>query len=132
MTEKIVKTLNIPKVSILDEKNWKKSTYKMPSIEYWLQRIHDAKFVVTDSFHGTVFCILFNVPFIVYNNQGRGSDRFLTLLGHFGLEDRLVSDISNINNLICSDIMWEEINLKIKLKQEESLDYIYSTLTRKH
>ena len=102
----------------------------MPSIEYWLQRIHDAKFIVTDSFHGTVLCILFNVPFIVYNNQGRGSDRFLTLLGHFGLEDRLVSDVSNINNLIRSVIKWEEINLKIKLKQEESLDYIYSTLTR--
>ena len=102
----------------------------MPSIEYWLQRIHDAKFIVTDSFHGTVFCILFNVPFIVYNNQGRGSDRFLTLLGHFGLEDRLVSDVSNIDKLMKSDILWEEINLKIKPKQEESLDYIYSTLTR--
>lgn len=130
LTEKIVKTLNLPKVSILHEKKWKKSTYRMPSIEYWLSRIHDAKFVVTDSFHGTVFCILFNVPFIVYNNKGRGSDRFLTLLGHFGLEDRLVSDVSNIDKLMKSDILWEEINLKIKLKQEESLDYIYSTLTR--
>ena len=99
----------------------------MPSIEYWLQRIHDAKFVVTDSFHGTVFCILFNVPFIVYNNQGRGSDRFLTLLGHFGLEDRLVSDISKINNLIRSDIMWEEINLKIDVKKKESKSYLHSS-----
>ena len=128
LTETIVKTLNIPKVSILDEKNWKKSTYKMPSIEYWLQRIHDAKFVVTDSFHGTVFCILFNVPFIVYNNQGRGSDRFLTLLGHFGLEDRLVSDVSNIDKLMKSDILWEDTNLKIQNKKKESLSYLYSSI----
>ena len=128
LTETIVKILNIPKVSILDEKNWKKSTYKMPSIEYWLQRIHDAKFVVTDSFHGTVFCILFNVPFIVYNNQGRGSDRFLTLLGHFGLEDRLVSDVSNIDKLMKSDILWEDTNLKIQNQKKESLSCLYSSI----
>lgn len=72
-----------------------------PSVEQWLRGFYDAEFVVTDSFHACVFSILFNKPFLVVGNQKRGLSRFISLLGMFGLEDRLIPDI-NINNVLFS------------------------------
>lgn len=67
-----------------------------PPVEQWLRGFYDAEFVVTDSFHACVFSILFNKPFLVVGNQKRGLSRFVSLLGMFGLEDRLVTDINNV------------------------------------
>lgn len=61
------------------------------SVERWLQAIRDAEAIITDSFHGCVFSIIFNKPFIVFGNQGRGMSRFESLLKMTGLTDRLVS-----------------------------------------
>ena len=61
-----------------------------PPMEQWLRGFMDAKFVVTDSFHGCVFSIIFNKPFIVIGNAERGLSRFTSLLYSLGLEDRLI------------------------------------------
>ena len=50
----------------------------------------DAEMVVVDSFHGAVFSIIFNKPFWVIGNSKRGNARFESLLGMFGLEDRMI------------------------------------------
>ena len=52
----------------------------MPPVEQWLRSFMDAKYVITDSFHGTVFSILFEKPCIVIQNASRGNDRFQSLL----------------------------------------------------
>ncbi len=80
--------------SILLPKNreiWlsKPRRWKLPSVTQWLQNIDNAKFVVTDSFHCAVFCILFHKPFLVILNRSTGkgmNERFATLLGKTGLE----------------------------------------------
>lgn len=60
-----------------------------PPVEKWLRAFMDAKFIITDSFHGTVFSILFNKPFVVLGNQKRGLARFESLLDMCGLHNRL-------------------------------------------
>ena len=60
------------------------STVVMPPVEQWLRSFMDAKYVITDSFHGTVFSILFEKPCIVIQNASRGNDRFQSLLKVFG------------------------------------------------
>lgn len=40
----------------------------------------DASFVVTDSFHGTVFSVIFGKPFRSVVNETRGGARFADLL----------------------------------------------------
>ena len=52
----------------------------MPPVEQWLRSFMDAEYVITDSFHGTVFSILFEKPCIVIQNSSRGNDRFSSLL----------------------------------------------------
>ena len=61
-----------------------------PPVSAWLRGFRDAAFVVTDSFHGCVFSILFNRPFVAIGNASRGLSRFHSLLKTFGLESRLV------------------------------------------
>lgn len=65
-----------------------------PPVEQWLRSFLEAEYVITDSFHATVFAILFNKPFLVWANPGRGATRIRSLLDGFGLEDCLISESS--------------------------------------
>lgn len=69
----------------------------VPPVEQWLKSFDDAKMVVTDSFHGVVFSIIFNKPFWVVFNNSRGAARFTSLLKQFNLEHRIVDSLSSIN-----------------------------------
>lgn len=63
----------------------------MPApIANWLAEFRDAGFVLTDSFHGMAFSIIFRRPFVALVNGKRGADRFVSLARQLGLEDRLV------------------------------------------
>lgn len=104
---------------IIDPERWKRSDYLMPSIEDWLAGIRDAEYVVTDSFHGTVFSIIFNKPFVVYVNNDRGSDRFLTLLEYFNFVD-----VTNI----CGKINWNSVNEMLREQRVNSLDFLRSAI----
>ena len=50
-----------------------------PSVSNWLNAIKTCKFLITDSFHGVCFAIIFNKPFVCIKNQDRGGARFDTL-----------------------------------------------------
>lgn len=63
-----------------------------PPIEKWLRAFYDARFIVTDSFHGCVFSIIFNKPFVVVGNGKRGMARFESLLGEFNQQFRMLQD----------------------------------------
>ena len=56
-----------------------------------MKTVENADYVVTDSFHGCVFSIIFGKEFVAYANRDRGMARFISLLRTFGLEDRLVT-----------------------------------------
>lgn len=65
---------------------------KIYSIKEWVSHISKANFVVTDSFHGMLFSIIFKKQFIVILNKGRGADRFYSMCNLLGLEDRVIQD----------------------------------------
>jgi polysaccharide pyruvyl transferase WcaK-like protein len=99
------------------------------SVENWLKGFHDAKFIVTDSFHGCVFSILFNKPFLVYANKKRGVTRFISLLKTFNLEDRVIHSLSDVNNrLIEQKIDWLKVNEILTQKREISLEFLTNAL----
>ena len=53
------------------------ASYTIPE---WLAMFRDASYVVTDSFHGTVFSIIFGKEFKCIYNETRGAARFESLL----------------------------------------------------
>lgn len=105
-------------------KHPEKSVY--PPVTRWLRSIYDADCVVTDSFHGTVFSIIFNKPFYVIVNNRRGAARFTSLLSLFGLENRIVTSADNI--ALDKPIEWDRVNLILEEMKKKSLAFLQKAL----
>ena len=82
--------------------HWKINLLKLKKINYvenFIYGISNCEAVITDSFHGTVFSIIFKKPFISFINKVRGKARFDSLKEVFNFDDRIIdpSKSSNIN-----------------------------------
>lgn len=95
-----------------------------PPVEAWLNSFNNAKFIVTDSFHGTVFAILFNKQFIAIGNKRRGLARFESLLRMFGLEDRLMYNINDAMAILNKPINYAPINRKLEIERNKALEFL--------
>ena len=98
-----------------------------PTVTAWLRAFMDANFVVCDSFHGAVFSIIFNKPFIVLANSARGNARFASLLALFGLEQRM-TDSSHYEEIIHKEIDWQAVNKRKEALRAESLMFLQNCL----
>jgi len=105
-----------------------KCKFLYPPVTQWIKSIMDAQLVLTDSFHGCVFSIIFNKPFWVIINTDRGASRFASLLKLFGLENRIVNmnDKSNIN--WAERIDWEKVNNIRNVWKQKSLAFLQANL----
>lgn len=92
---------------------------KMFSIEQWLRSFMDSEYIVTDSFHGFVFSIIFNKPVRLLTNPFRGNERFESLKRVLNYNP----DDENID--------WNTINAIIKLKADESKNFLLTALINK-
>lgn len=93
------------------------------SIEKWLSNFRNAEYIITDSFHGSVFSIIFNKPFVALGNKFRGACRFNSLLGILSLENRLV-DLYKNDTLPLDTPNWVEINDKLNTYRNKSLEFL--------
>jgi len=102
-----------------------------PSVEGWIKAFDQADFVVTNSFHGTVFCIIFNKPFLTIVNKQRGASRFHSLLSEFKLEDRLVyEEDTHIESIVKSPVDFTFVNQRWEALKDESIEFLYKSLTK--
>lgn len=111
---------------LADEDVYFEKRIQLP-LEPWLAGFRDAQFVLTDSFHGCVFSILFNKPFIAIGNAGRGMTRFRSLLALFQLEDRLLLS-GQIETLAERPIQWEQVNRILEEEREKAFLFIRQAL----
>ena len=81
--------------------------------------IKKSDFVVTNSFHGTVFSIIYHKNFVTIANDKRNS-RIEELLSAVGLSDRLLrsNELERIDHL--HDIDYSEVDKKIAGWRERS------------
>ena len=87
------------------------------TIEQWLSNIYYSKFVVTDSYHGAVFSILFNKPFMFIGNERRGNFRIESLFS--------LREIENVDNC---EFDLQKYNGKILELQKKSFKFLYNAL----
>ena len=124
----------LPAKRLNDEKvtNRNINDFVFPHPATWLRGFQDAKFVVTDSFHGTVFSILHNIPFIAIGNVARGMSRFQSLLKMFGLEDKLVTDVNsaNIDDFAEKEIDWARVNEVLEKEREKAVGFLKQNLKK--
>ena len=60
------------------------------NIQKFIYGIYKSKAVITDSFHGTIFSIIFNKPFLSFVNDFRGNERFNSLKEIFNVSNRIL------------------------------------------
>ena len=126
--QKIAKKLDLIPFSVMPEKTFSEVGSNglkdciFPPVTQWIRGFMDAEFVVTDSFHGTIFAIIFNKPFIVIGNSERGMTRFKSLLKIFGLKDRLIiSSVDLTLEKINSTIDFNRVNITLKKRELRQL-----------
>ena len=91
------------------------------SIQNFLYYLVKSNAVITDSYHGTVFSILFNKPFITIYNKCNAKERFNSIGNLFNLHERFIEDGKkidfkqlikslNINNKLLNELKLMSIN----------------------
>ncbi|MBO4601335.1 MAG: polysaccharide pyruvyl transferase family protein [Bacilli bacterium] len=94
----------------------------------FLNLVKNAKLIISSSFHGTIFSIIFNVPFYALN--GKNDYRISTLLTVMKLEDRMIAETDNLD-FICDNafnVDFKNSNLIIRNEREKSKKYLLSAL----
>ena len=98
------------------------------SPEEFLKRLSNARYVLTDSFHGTAFSILFHKNFYSVGNPGKdnANSRLRCLLSELGLENRMISSVDGVDFDAISD--YEEVDRKIQAMRDDSLAWLKTAL----
>lgn len=97
------------------------------SPEEFLSLICNAACVVTNSFHGTVFSILFQKPFLSELETKAGfNNRVWELLQSLGIPRRILDEVPGINDGVTMDepIDWELAEQKRREQAEKSVEYL--------
>lgn len=106
--------------------------FKFKSFAYWLNGFKNAEFIVTDSFHGVAFSILYNKQFICIGNIQRGLSRMKSLLDLFNLPSRLILENEPIDNIInLEEIDYAEINKILNEERLKSINFLITHLKTK-
>lgn len=117
-----------------DEKFGDEKLYNISPAQF-LALVKGAQIVLTDSFHATVFSIVFQKQFIVFERIGfRGMNSRLTdLLNIFEMEDRLCNcnlKFEKLKELVEHKIIYGGNYEKFEFCKKKSLDYIYENMKK--
>lgn len=93
-----------------------------PAVEKFLWLIRNAQFVVADSFHATVFSIIFERPFVTITPDIAGS-RISSILRMLGIEERKLDKFSD-TSVIETPIDYAAVKRTLAMEQEKSMAYL--------
>ena len=99
----------------------------------WLSLIRDAEYVCTDSFHGTVFSLIFRRKFFTFerfSNKARTStnSRIYSLLGEMSATERLFNGEEDVEKALAAPIDFEKISLRIDSARKNSAKFFLDSL----
>ncbi len=99
------------------------------SVEDFLALFRDASYIVTNSFHGTVFSLIYQKPFYSIKSKSRNA-RIIDLLSRIGLEERILEMAQNIEQFIPIDINYEEVNVELERFIKESKQFLNEAIIK--
>lgn len=132
IVNKLSEVLNMRVISVSKKKRFKNETiYPNAGVEDFLFLCSNSKFVVTNSFHGTVFSIIFekNNCIIPHLNTG---NRMIDLMNSVGLSKRVIKEYNDLNVAdIIKDVDYKSVNKKLSANRKKSFDYFKEVLHEK-
>ncbi|GHC04807.1 polysaccharide pyruvyl transferase family protein [Cerasicoccus arenae] len=95
----------------------------------WLGYLKNARFVITNSYHGTLFSIIFRKPFFFVGLQGKKNsfnERSLSLLERLNCTDRFVSSDNEVDlsALAAQEIDYERIHAAVAIWRSDAQKYL--------
>lgn len=128
LADDLGKKLQLPVIKILGSINTYHSldrySIDMDSFRF-ISMIKNAALVLSTSFHGTAFSILFEKQFYAMS-MGNNSGRVGSLLHKLGIEDRLV-DVHSFHELPPIDYM--SVNIRLEQERSLSVSYLFNALS---
>ncbi len=123
---KIVSLIHMDEYVSYDEKYADEMPFAIGPKEF-LQYIKYAEYVLTDSFHGTVFSLIFQKKFVVFNrfsntNSMSTNGRIATLLEKVGLQNRLASSLDT--SIVTQDIDYTAVAEIVNNEREKAIGFI--------
>lgn len=94
-------------------------------VDDFLSLIDDAEYVVSNSFHGIAFSLIFEKCFFAIGMEGKSS-RVISLLNVAGLDDRYLSSVDKLN--LNKSINFQLVREKMDPFMQKSKDYLLSSL----
>lgn len=92
----------------------------------FLSYIDNAALVLSSSFHGTAFSMIYNKPFYVFN--GMNDSRISSILKRSALEDRTIEKYDDIDKINLEKIDFSVVNEVIDNEREKSRKYLIDAL----
>ncbi len=88
-----------------------------------------AECIVTDTFHGSIFSIINNKPFVTLVRKSKGNsygneEKIEDLLNRLGLKDRMITDVCNMPKILNLKIDYEKTNNIIKKNRNQTISYL--------
>lgn len=121
------KEKGIALVSILESFPWCDENLALTPMEF-LGYFQNAAYVITDTFHGSIFSIIFNREFVV---TSRNSNKIQDLLARFGLEHRIREADRSITDILGTPVDYEPVNALVTQYREESKEFLKRQLAAK-
>lgn len=129
---KLAKIKNLPLYIIVTRPEYLsyKNALKDVSVGQFLSLINQASYVVTDSFHGSIFSINLGTNFYAFakrevNNGYTDNDRIMDFLSCFHIEDRFIADN---DNRIPDDLDYSIIEGALSEMKTNSINYLISII----
>jgi hypothetical protein len=90
-----------------------------PTIPEWLNYMYYAKNVITNSYHGCIFCILFHKNFyyipVLPDKNGLPDERVLSIMNRYEIQDRAIQTLEELQQVITNPykpIDWDSVDAK--------------------
>lgn len=104
----------------------------MPDPEGFVEAVSTARYMFTDSFHGSVFSIIFGVPVMGFENEQPGAvnGRLANIYDRLGIGHRLqvASRRGPVTQAEMDDIDFESVHAKLETERQQSLDWLKQSL----
>ena len=100
------------------------------SVPAWLNYIKNSEFIITDSYHGTIFAILFKKQFIVIARNYAGNNRLDSLLSILNIQNRFYGSIDDVHDVDFLDhpIDYDAVYEILEAEREKSLKFLAAGL----
>ncbi|HIF9507236.1 TPA: polysaccharide pyruvyl transferase family protein [Photobacterium damselae] len=86
-----------------------------------------ADYIITDTFHGTIFSIITNSKFGTLI-RSTNSEKLTSLLNTMEKSERIINNIDNLEIILKETINYDRTNVIINLERERSLQYLSENL----